>query len=283
MSIEYLPNIKPGAKIDLSQFNNKPKMPSPETYLPSLNLRLEDLAKRLNAQHGDFLESNGQIKMSGSDEKTSRDLISSKESLWAKDSGKTRELMLADREKNPANIAEIATTLLFDKVLQEEFIIVRASVYDDYENGADQLIIDKKTGAIICGLDDAILGSSTKDDGEKKRLKIDKKMENGGAKIKYGATINKTGSLERQSLEHIPIFYFNMDKPSMDNILKSLATNNQEITKSEMSTYGKLINSLLEQAEEYANNEDLHPKLKNNLHSFSPSLKKMQSYIQEIY
>lgn len=75
--------------------------------------------------------------------------------------------MLASREKNPANIAEIATTLLFDKVLNKDFIIVRASTYDDYENGADHLIIDKQSGAVICGLDEAILGESIKDTGEK--------------------------------------------------------------------------------------------------------------------
>ena len=218
--------------------------------------------------------------MSGNDEESSRALIDAKETLWAQDSGKTKELMLADREKNPANIAEISTTLLFDKVLREEFIIVRASTYDDYENGADQLIIDKKTGAVICGLDDAILGSSAKDDGEKKKLKIDKKMQSGGAKIKYGATINEAGSLERKNLNHIPIFYFNLEKSEMNNILKSLTTDNQELTKDEMLVYGKLINSLLEQAAEYKNDESLHLELRNNLQNFTPSLNKMQNYIQ---
>ncbi|MFA6514509.1 MAG: hypothetical protein WCT50_04465 [Patescibacteria group bacterium] len=281
MAIEYLSGIRPGAKIDLSQFANKPKIPSPETYLPDLNLRLRDLSERLNTQYGDFLENNSQIKMCGKDEEASRALIDAKESVWAKDSGKTKEMMLADREKNPANIAEIATTLLFDKVLKDEFIIVRASTYDDYENGADHLIIDKETGAIICGLDDAILGSSIKDDGEKKKLKIDKKMEKGGAEIKYGLTINEAGSLERKSLEHIPIFYFNLEKLEMNNILKSLASNNQELTESEMLTYGKLINSLLEQVAKYTADKTLHPALRNNLQSFAPSLKKMQNHIKE--
>lgn len=279
MDIEYLPGIKPGEKIDLSRFKTGPKMPAPEAYLPDLNIRLEDLAQRLNTQHGNFFESNGQIKMSGPDEKSHRALINDKENLWASDSGKTKELMLADRKKNPANIAEIATTLLFDKVLQKEFIIVRASAYDDYENGADQLIVDLKTGAVICGIDDAILGSSAKDDGEKKKVKIDNKMKSGGAEIEYGLTINN-GRLERKNLNHVPIFYFNLEKSEMNNILKSLAAGSPDLSKNELSAYTKLINSLISQVAEYENNETLHPELRNKLRKFAPSLNKMRAHIQ---
>jgi hypothetical protein len=66
----------------------------------------------------------------------------------------------------------------------------------------------------------------------------------------------------------------------MNNILKSLTTDNQEPTEDEMLVYKKLINSLLEQAAAYKNNASLHPKLKSNLQNFTPSLNKMQSYIQ---
>jgi hypothetical protein len=275
MNIEYLPGVKPGGKIDLSRFEKSPKAPAPETYLPALKLRLGSLAERLNAEYGDFFELNGQIKMRGAAEESSRSLVAAKERLWAEDSGKTQELMLADRERNPANIAEIAVTLLFDKVLSEDFIIVRASVYDDYENGADQLIIDKKTGAVICGLDDAILGSSSRDDGQKKKTKIDNKMNNGGATIEYGVTMNN-GRLERNSLSHIPIFYFNLNKSEMNVILESLAAGRSDLSAAEMDTYAKLVNSLLNQATEYEADTTLNADLKNNLRDFAPSLRKMQ-------
>lgn len=279
MGIEYLEGIKPGSKIDLSKFENKAdRIESPETYLPALKRNLEFLSNRLNSQFGNFVDLDGQITLSGQEKERDLALIEDKQNLWAKDLGKTKEKMLQEREKNPANIAEVATTLLFDKVLNKEFIIVRASVYDDYENGADQLIIDKETGAVICGLDDAILGSSEKDTGEKKKLKIDKKMRSGGAKIKYGLTVNND-NLERKNLNHIPIFYFNLNKIEMNGILKSLSENESKLTTKEKTVYTKLINSLLDQFEKYSNDDSLHLDLKNNLNKFTPSLKKMQSYI----
>ncbi|HZJ41569.1 MAG TPA: hypothetical protein VFD51_00945 [Patescibacteria group bacterium] len=278
MGIEYLSGIVPGGKIDLTQFESKKKMPSPEIYLSDLKIKLNNLSNRLNNEYEAFLDKNGQVEMIGDDEDACRTLISNKESLWANDSGLTKEAMLVNREKNPANIAEIATTLLFDKVLSEDFIIVRASTYDDYENGADQLIIDKETGAVICGLDDAILGESVKDTGEKKALKIDKKMKSGGAQIKFGLTVNN-GALERKNLSHIPIFYFNLNKSEMNMILKSLSSNISAVSTDEQRVYNQLINSLLSQASEYEKKDELHPKLKDNLKNFTPSLIKMQNHI----
>ena len=277
MGIEYLPGIAPGAKINLSQFDKAPKLPAPETYLPALNVRLKSLSERLNENHGDFMDSNGQIKMAGPEAESHQILINAKEKAWADESGKSIEAMKADREKNPANIAEIATTLLFDKVLRDEFIVMRASAYDDYENGADQLIIDKRTGAVICGLDDAVLGSFDKDQDIKKH-KIDAKMKHGGARIEYGATVS-AGKLARQKLENIPIFYFNLNKAELSSLLKSLTSDAPELSEAERSTYAGLISSLSAQAEQYGADQTLRVELKNNLKSFAPSLEKMKAKI----
>lgn len=278
MSIEYLPGIVPGKKIDLSKFETKEKFPSPETYLDKLKIKLGNISERLNKEYGDFLDNDAQIKMQGDDLELSETIVLGKENLWARDVGKSREEMLASREKNPANIAEIATTLLFDKVLNKDFIIVRASTYDDYENGADHLIIDKQSGAVICGLDEAILGESIKDTGEKKANKIDKKMKRGGAQIKYGATVNQ-GVLERKSLENVPIFYFNLSKLEMNKILSSLSSNDSELTNEEKSVYNKLIDSLLIQSNKYQENVNLNTNLRNNINKFQPSINKMKNYL----
>lgn len=278
MSIEYLPGIVPGKKIDLSKLETKEKFPSPETYLDKLKIKLGNISERLNKEYGDFLDNDAQIKMQGDDLELSETIVLGKENLWARDVGKSREEMLASREKNPANIAEIATTLLFDKVLNKDFIIVRASTYDDYENGADHLIIDKQSGAVICGLDEAILGESIKDTGEKKANKIDKKMKRGGAQIKYGATVNQ-GVLERKSLENVPIFYFNLSKLEMNKILSSLSSNDSELTNEEKSVYNKLIDSLLIQSNKYQENVNLNTNLRNNINKFQPSINKMKNYL----
>ena len=277
MAIDF-ENIRPGMKIDLSQFEKNVKSPKLETYLPVLGKLSEKQAERLKAGHGDFFEDDGQVKMAGKEAESDLALIVSKEEGWAKDSGKSRDQMRVDREKNPSHIAEVAATLLFDKVLHDDFIIVRTSTYDDYENGADQLIINKKTGAVICGLDD-VIGHIGDDGGEKKKDKIDAKMKKGGAFIKYGLTM-KGDKLERESLRHIPIFYFSLSKAELDNLLKSLASEKDDLSEDEAKTYAKLVNSLSAQVAEYSEDSALHPELKDNLRNFAPSLEKMQTRIR---
>lgn len=281
MSIE-MPGPKILGKIDLSRFGKSTdrfdRIHAPEKYLSALKIRLESLAGRLNAEHGDLVDPSGQIKIAGADEASDRHLIAAKEKAWAGESGKSLEAMAADKEKNPANIAEIATTLLFDKVLSDDFIIVRASVYDDYENSADQLIVDKRTGAVICGLDD-VIGHNGDDGGDKKKKKIDDKMSSGGARIKYGVSMND-GRLERKSLRHIPIFYFSLSKPELNSLLESLASGSSDLSAAENMTYEKLVSSLLGQAKEYGADNSLHSDLKDNLRSLAPSLEKMQAHIR---
>ncbi len=281
MSIE-MPGIKIVGKIDLGRFGKSvdrfDRVPAPETYIPGLKIRLESLAGRLNSEYGDLVDKNGQIKMAGAEAASDCDLISVKEKAWAEESGKSLEAMAAAKEKNPANVAEIATTLLFDKVLSDDFIIVRASAHDDYENGADQLIVDKRTGAVICGLDD-VIGHNGDDGGEKKKKKIDDKMKSGGARIRYGVAMNDS-QLERKSLRHVPIFYFSLSKPELNSLLESLVSGSSDISVAEKAVYEKLVSSLLSQAGEYGADVSLHPELKDNLRSLAPSLEKMQAHIR---
>ena len=279
--LEYLPGMKAGSKIDLASLPSarfeKDKKPKPETYLPELRAQLSDLAERLNSEHGYFFNAEAQLEMSGPDLEVDRGLVAEKEAEWAGEVGKSVEDFLAARAKNPASITEMATTLLFDKILGGEFVVVRASTFDDYENGADQLIIDKKTGAVICGLDDVLI--HTGEGSEKKEGKIAAKMKHGGASIKYGATI-EAGSLKRRSLKHIPLFYFSLSKNDLDSLLSSLAANKPEPDGVETMVYAQLVNSLVAQASKFQADASLSAPLKENLEHFSPSLRKMQKRVR---
>lgn len=281
MEFKYLPGVEPGGKIDLNTFNNfegKSKFPRPETYLPRLQSELGALSERLTSAYGDFFTADGQMKMTGVEADVDTELMAENVRGWSADEGKTPEQWLASREKNPSNITEVATTLLFDKILGADFIIVRASTYDDYQNGADQLIIDKQTGAVICGLDD-VIGNVGDDGGAKKAKKIKQKMDNGGAKIKYGATF-EDGQLVRKKLSNIPLFYFSLSKTELDNLLKSL-TGDQAGADSgqvEKDIYAKLVDSLNQQSALYAADKSLNPLLQANLERFAPSLAKLAAY-----
>lgn len=284
MSIEYLPGVAAGKKIDLSalssnRFDKKSEFPKPESYLSRLKTGLADMAERLNSEYGNFCTADGQMKMIGRDADYDQERMTEKIKGFAEDEFKTPEKFLADREKNPSNITEIAMTLLFDKILGQEFITVRASTYDDYENSADQLIIDKKTGAVVCGVDD-VIGNIGDDGGEKKEEKMRRKMIEGkGARIKYGATC-QNGKLIRKELGHIPLFYLALSKAELNNLLESLTANPAATSpdQTEKSVYAKLVDSLKEQAKGYIYDKNLDPRLRDNLGNFERSLAKMVAY-----
>jgi hypothetical protein len=55
------------------------------------------------------------------------------------------ESLLSDGER-----FEVLKTIVFYKFLNEKFIIVRTSSYDDVQNHVDNLIVEKETGNIVC-------------------------------------------------------------------------------------------------------------------------------------
>jgi hypothetical protein len=158
MKINYLPNIEAGSKIDLS--NNKPEKRklNPEALLIKLKSLLAQKVDKYNQMFGhEWLDQQGAIKIfNHSDREKDEELVLIQEEQWAKESGKSREKWLEDREKNPANLTEVAFTLILQKLLPDRFVIVRSSAYDNYNYGNDQLILDTESGEVVCGIDEVI-------------------------------------------------------------------------------------------------------------------------------
>ena len=278
-NIEYLPGIEAGQKIDLdklssSRFENKRRLQS-ERYLPALQEQLVAMSGRLKNEYGDFFSSDGQIKMQGEDAFRDKQEIEKKENQWAKEKLKSRAAWRAERDKNPAALAETALTLLFDRILRDDFIVVRAAAFDDYKNGVDQLIIDKRTGAVICGLDD-VLGHQGDDGAEKKADILAKRMTGGGTKIKYGLRL-KDGNLEVDTLKNIPLFYFSLSKAELLSLLDNL-NDSEKLDPASLEIFNKLVVSLDSQFKNYSDSQSLAASLQANLQKFRPSLDKILSY-----
>ncbi|MFA5163429.1 MAG: hypothetical protein WC441_02755 [Patescibacteria group bacterium] len=272
MSIEYLPGLRPGDKIDLSQFEPKKNLePRPEYYLGSLQASLRALSEKPG--YKGFMDTEGKIIMSGSEADYDKKNIDIKERAWAQEKGLSWEEWTIKKESDPANLAEMGITLLFNRVLGDKFAVLRASDYDDYENGADNIIVDRESGAVICGIDD-VLGRDGDDGSQKKAVKIKNKMDKGGARIKYGAAM-EDGQLTSRSLEHVPLFYFSLSKAELNDLLHSLAENSKPSAK-EKGVYKKLIESLGNQYAQFSADKSLHRDLQKNLASFAPSLEKMR-------
>jgi hypothetical protein len=280
---EKIPGLTIVGHIDPNELpekhDDKPRAPRPEKYLSDLKMSLMSMAGRLSSEYGSFFNAEGQMTMDGPEAGKDTQKVLRKETGFAQDKNKDIDTWRSDREKDPANITEMALTLLFDKILGQDFIIVRASDFDDYIHGADLLIIDKKTGAVICGVDD-VLGHIGDDGASKKKDVISSIMRSGGAEIKYGATV-ADGGLVRQALQNIPLFYLSISKEELDGLLAALQGGRKTISDKEMAIFTKLSASLDQQAKQFAQDKDLDEELKDNLAKLRPSLDKILAYSRQ--
>ncbi|MDD2680939.1 MAG: hypothetical protein PHE20_02410 [Patescibacteria group bacterium] len=269
-NIEYSPNIKVGDKIKIDERNyNRPRRRL-ESFLPLMKQKLALQVEKYNQYYPyTWLKEDGSISMIEHPEwEQDEALCDDKENAWARESGKSLEQWRLDKEKNPSNLTEIALTLVLQKLLPPNLMVLRSARYDDYENGVDQLIVDRNTGLVVCGIDEVINieGNTGK---SKKEKKVTNKMLQGGAQVKYGARV-ENGALLLGKLKNIPAFYLSLDKNELADLCESLEQ--EEATVSERTLLSRLRTSLSEQIKLYEP-LPLSPSLKLNLNAFQESLK----------
>ncbi len=174
---------------------------------------------------------------------------------------------------------EMALTILLHKIIGNRFIVARASTFDDYRNGIDNVIINKETGDVVCAFDEVndTVGGSRHD---KKMEKIKKKALQGGSTIKYGYTyINDEEAskkrLIQKKINNVPTFFLSLSQEELKNLLSNMSYDAQIISNKEYEIYDKLIHSLEEQVV-FLSNERLPSAIKDNLILFSTSLNSMK-------
>lgn len=269
MGIEYLPGIMAGDKIELNEKDyNRPKRRL-ELFLPLMKDKLAQQAEKYNQDYNcSWLNKEAAISMTDHPDWEKDESVSEEqEKQWAKETGKDHSQWRNDKEKNPSNLTEIALTLSLQRLLPSNLMVVRSARYDDYNNGVDQLIINRDNGSVVCGIDEVIdrqgnLGPS------KKEEKITRKMLQGGARVKYGACV-KDGALHLESLKNIPAFYLSLDKKELASLCESLEE--EDTTVSERALLTRLIDSLNEQIKVYKS-LSLSQGLQSNLNIFQESL-----------
>lgn len=187
-----------------------------------------------------------------------------------------------NREKSLSSKLEMAVSGVFHKVLKSEFLVVRASTYDDYYNGADTIIVNKQTGDIICAIDEF------NDQGDRSAAKQQKakKTDNRGAAIKYGLTFEKDSAsgapkLAVGPLKNIPVFYLKLSREELESLLTGMDYGSTDrLAPVELEIFDKLTAYLGEQASE------LEAKTTNyyltaNLKQAGNSLKRMAEIRKE--
>jgi hypothetical protein len=261
-------------KIDLSQFEKKKR---PEISGERFDSFLSNYATKINQEFPEFLHSDASINFIHKDYdqaelRRDQTIVSGKEAYW---SGGDLATWLKKKENNPSSIAEKAVSSLMVKFFGERFVIARASKFDDYENGIDNVLIDKETGAVVCGLDD-VLGHEGDDGGDKKQEKMDKIYRKQGATLKYGATV-VSGELKRKSFRYLPVFFLALSKEELGSLCSDFKDNIKSDV--EYRVMEKLVNSLNEQHSDL-DKANFHPELLKNLNSFNKLLTVMKDLIK---
>ncbi|MDD3285105.1 MAG: hypothetical protein PHG95_00475 [Patescibacteria group bacterium] len=275
MPIEYLPNIQVGGKIDLEP-DRGPRL-RPEKLLAFLKEKLSIRAAAYNKAYGqEWLDENACLRIPENhpDKESDQKLIDIQEQTYARESGKSVEKWREDKEKNPATLTEAALTLMLQRVLPDNFMVVRSSAYDDYNNGVDQLIIDRESGAVVCGIDEVIDRQGNTGPSKKEAKMQENRFSRYsnvkyGAQVKYGAKIEQ-GNLILGSLRDLPSFYLSINKEELA-LLGETLLKNEEVSDYERDLLKRLCHSLSMQLKDYFD-FTLDKKLKIKLQDFLQSL-----------
>jgi len=163
---------------------------------------------------------------------------------------------------------EVLTMAILQEFLgREGFYILRTAEFDDIFNNVDLLILDRKTGAAICGLDDVQSADSGPRAGSKKIEAGDKNKRYGGAKIQYGFVPKKESGdkiiFQLGKMEKIPIVVFSASPETVEDRIETFGTKFDK----------KLFDDFLKTTEDQLNGLDRDSKvrilpLKNSLDNY---------------
>lgn len=182
------------------------------------------------------------------------------------------------RRENKAGQLEMLTVALFQKMVGDDFIVVHSSAYDDYENGIDTVMVNRKTGHVVCGIDE--VHDHTRSDRLQKKKERQMKKISAGASLRYGITIDN-GTLKKKKMSRLPTFIISLSTDQLEKILCSLKTDTlHTITNEERGVFSHFLSSFESQQKEMLNEKRAHREVRKNLESFSDSLKTMRDTFQ---
>ncbi len=179
-----------------------------------------------------------------------------------------------NREEHASVQLEKAVTAIFYKILKSEYVVVRSAVYDDYFNGIDNVIVNKKTGDIICAFDEVHGQEGQERYDEKKRLKFERSKRQ-GSELKYGIGL-ENGRLAKKSIKNIPVFYLALSSGEFKELLGRMNFDAESSpNEAEKATFDKLLGSLKSQANQLEK-EKLSQEVRSHLFNFRKSSARME-------
>jgi hypothetical protein len=137
------------------------------------------------------------------------------------------------------------------------YLAVRTSKFDDYQNGIDEMLINKETNEVIAAID------ATTDVNSKADPRLFSILKDGG-QIAYGLRL-KDNKPVLGELKNLPVFIVNFNKEETIELAKKVA--GQKLPELEER---KLLDSLIKQAEIFAQSASskMRPKYEKALKEF---------------
>lgn len=169
--------------------------------------------------------------------------IEKRETKWEKEKGKADKKPLQEKMSNGKKM-EMFKTALFNKALGGKFFILRSSLFDDYNNGIDNVIVERGTGAVVGAFDEVV----SKDGKAEKAGKVAAHNTKGGAFLKYGIGL-KDGQIIKQKNEHIPLFYLALEKEELIQAINNFDASEENLSELEKQLLEKLAGSVKDQIE----------------------------------
>jgi hypothetical protein len=170
---------------------------------------------------------------------------------------------------------EMLKTVVFDKFLGEDFIVVRSAQYDDVANKIDNVILDRKTGNLVCAFDEVGESSGPKYERKKDGV-LRRDREKGGGTLKYGLRVERGNRLVRDKVENVPIFYLALPKELIDETIEQLDPSAKKPSRREEQLFAYFNASLYSQIQLLNMEKDLNPVLADRIKNFEGILERLQ-------
>jgi len=225
---------------------------------------------------GDDCRINMQISDAYNAAEVKRDLgfVDKRERFWAQEKFGTDDLVeyRANQEKSDGERLERLKTAIFNKFLGGEFIVVRASRYDDIKNGVDNVIIDRQTHEVVCALDE--VGDMNGRNFDDKKAKVLAKNKGGGVNLKYGLGL---APLRQENQSGLPLFLIALPSEKIQEGLRSFSADLAEPSLYERRLFSFWVSLLIAQVKSFL--LDLsHPQGKAEIQAIQRIVRAVQRF-----
>ena len=171
---------------------------------------------------------------------------------------------------------EILKTVILNKFLNENFVVVRTSTFDDYKNGTDNIIMERETGNVVCALDEAS-DTSGRDLEAKKQKILMQNIKQGGNSIKYGITKDgESLTVGQGPASNVPMFYLTLPPHLIERGIKETSEIGAKPSDNDKNLFKYFMALFDAQLRLFKLEKGSNEEFKKKIETFKAAIKKVQ-------